>query len=88
MNFFGDAQLPRLLAARLNQLGQSARHTLDLSAGNRTSDHMIAELADLDGAVVISKDADFLSSHLLRRKPAKLLLVSAGISRTSASLER
>ena len=78
MNFLVDAQLPRLLAVRLNELGQSAQHTLDLSAGNRTSDRTIAELADLDEAVVISKDADFLNSHLLCRKPAKLLLVSTG----------
>ena len=28
--------------------------------------------------MVISKDADFLNSHLLRGKPAKLLLVSTG----------
>ena len=69
---------PACWLVRLNELCQSARHTLDLSAGNRTSDRTIAELADLDEAVVISKDADFLNSHLLRRKPAKLLLVSTG----------
>ncbi|MCX6875706.1 MAG: DUF5615 family PIN-like protein [Verrucomicrobia bacterium] len=84
MNFMVDAQLPRLLAVRLNELGQAARHTLDLSAGNRTSDHVIAELADLDEAVVISKDSDFLNSHLLHRKPAKLLLISTG----TLSIER
>lgn len=78
MNFLVDAQLPRLLAVLLNELGQSARHTLDLAAGNRTSDRTLAELADADEAVVISKDADFLNSHLLHRRPAKLLLVSTG----------
>ena len=47
MNFLVDAQLPRLLAVRLKELGQSARHTLDLDAGNRTPDRAIAELADI-----------------------------------------
>ena len=32
MNFPVDAQLPRLLAVRLRELGQRARHTLDLPA--------------------------------------------------------
>jgi len=29
MKFIVDAQLPRLLAIRLNELGHDARHTLD-----------------------------------------------------------
>ena len=78
MNFLVDAQLPRLLAVRLNELGQNARHTLDLDAGNRTHDRAIADLADLHEAVVISKDADFMNSHILSRRPARLLLVSTG----------
>ena len=78
MNFLVDAQLPRLLAIRLRELGQSARHTLDLSAGNRTSDQEIAGIADDEDAIVITKDADFLDSHLLNGSPSRLLLVSTG----------
>jgi predicted nuclease of predicted toxin-antitoxin system len=78
MNFLVDAQLPRLLAIRLRELGQTARHTLDLSAGNRTSDQEIASIADDEDAVVITKDADFLDSHLLNGSPSRLLLVSTG----------
>jgi len=78
MRFLVDAQLPRLLAIRLNQLGHSANHTLDLTAGNHTPDHEITALADQQDAVVITKDADFLDSHLLGGAPASLLLVSTG----------
>jgi predicted nuclease of predicted toxin-antitoxin system len=78
MNFLVDAQLPRLLAVRLRELGQQACHTLDLAEGNQTSDQLISHQADQEGAVVITKDADFMTSHLLFGKPAKLLLVSTG----------
>lgn len=78
MKFLIDAQLPRLLAVRLRELGQDAGHTLDLPAGNLTSDREIAEHADHENAVVITKDADFITSHLLFGKPPKLLLVSTG----------
>jgi predicted nuclease of predicted toxin-antitoxin system len=78
MKFLVDAQLPRLLAIRLRELGHEALHTLDLAAGNRTPDTTIAALADADAAVVISKDADFLDSHILTGQPARLLLISTG----------
>lgn len=78
MKFIIDAQLPRLLAIHLNELGHEARHTLSLSKGNLTSDREITALADADSAVVITKDADFVDSHILTGKPAKLLLVSTG----------
>ncbi len=55
-----------------------AVHTLDLPDANRTTDEQIIDLADLEGRVVVSKDADFVDSHILRSRPAKLLLISTG----------
>jgi predicted nuclease of predicted toxin-antitoxin system len=78
MNFLVDAQLPRILAVRLSERGYAAQHTLDLAGGNRTPDGCVADMADAQGAVVISKDLDFLNSHLLIGSPAKLLLVTTG----------
>lgn len=78
MRFLVDAQLPRLLAIRLTELGHVASHTLDLADGNRTPDQDIAAAADHEGAIVITKDADFLDSHLLSGSPSSLLLVSTG----------
>jgi predicted nuclease of predicted toxin-antitoxin system len=78
VKFLIDAQLPHRLARSLGTLGHDAVHTRDLPKGNRTTDAEVCRLADLDGRVVVTKDADFVSSHLLSRKPSRLLLVSVG----------
>ena len=78
MRFLLDAMLPRRLARRLTALGRDAVHTLDLPRGNRTSDRDIRALADLDGRVVVTKDADFVNAHIISGSPARLLLVSTG----------
>ena len=45
MKFLVDAQLPRRLAGWLREAGHEARHTLELSLGNRTPDRDLVELA-------------------------------------------
>jgi predicted nuclease of predicted toxin-antitoxin system len=78
MNFLVDAQLPRRMTAWLTAAGCNALHTLDLPHGNRTTDEQLNDVADRDQRVVVSKDADFVDTHLLRGRPAKLLLISTG----------
>ncbi len=78
MRFVVDAQLPVRLAQWLRALGHDAIHTKELPHGNRTADSAIAELADRESRVVITKDADFVESFLVRGVPAKLLLISTG----------
>jgi predicted nuclease of predicted toxin-antitoxin system len=78
MKFLIDAQLPRRIARWLGNAGYDAVHTFDLPSGNRTSDEQIIECADREQRVVITKDADFVNSHLLQARPAKLLLISTG----------
>jgi predicted nuclease of predicted toxin-antitoxin system len=78
MRILLDAQLPQSLVSPLEQLGCDVLHTLDLPEGNRTADNLICSIADRDGRVVFSKDADFIRSHLLRGTPAKLLIVATG----------
>ena len=73
-----DAQLPRRLAHQLRTAGYDAVHTLDLPEGNRTTDEAINSYAVQDARVVVTKDADFVNSFLLFRRPPKLLLVSVG----------
>lgn len=73
-----DAQLPRRLVIMLRVAGHEAVHLLDLPLGNRTPDSVINELSIREGYVVITKDADFVNSFHLHRKPHKLLLVSTG----------
>jgi predicted nuclease of predicted toxin-antitoxin system len=78
MKFLVDAHLPRRLAHLLVESGFEAVHTLDMPLGNRTPDSVINELSTREEYIVITKDADFVNSFLLNRKPYKLLLVSTG----------
>lgn len=78
MRILLDAQLPRSLKEPLERLGCDVLHTMDLPGGNRSSDRAICSMADEDGRVVFSKDADFVRSHLLLGTPLKLLIVATG----------
>ncbi len=86
MNFLVDAQLPRRLARRLQEVGHDVLHALDLPAGNRTTDTEINALSLRESRVVITKDTDFVNSYLLVGQPYKLLIVSTG-NITNADLE-
>lgn len=87
MNFLIDAQIPRRAAKWLAEAGHDAIHTLDLPHGNRTTDDQINHIAERENRVVVTKDADFVDSHLLRGRPPKLLLVSTG-NISNGELER
>jgi predicted nuclease of predicted toxin-antitoxin system len=78
MKFLIDAQLPRRLARHLEHAGHDALHTLDLPSGNRTPDTEIIGVALREQRVVVIKDADFVNSFWLERRPPKLLLISTG----------
>lgn len=83
MNFLVDAQLPRRMATWLTAAGCDAKHTLDLPDANRTTDEQVNEVAEREQRIVVTKDADFVDSHLLTNRPAKLLLISTGNIRNS-----
>jgi len=87
MNFLVDAQLPRHLCHWLRQRGHDSVHTLDLPDGNRTTDHEVMRIADTENRIVITKDEDFVQSHLLRGEPKKLLLISTGNIRNDSLLQ-
>lgn len=78
MRFLVDAQLPRRLCGWLRDVGHDAVHTLDLPLGNRTPDAVILDLAESQERAVITKDDDFVQSHLIFCRPKKLLLVATG----------
>lgn len=85
MNFLVDAQLPRRATLWLIAAGSNAIHTLDLPEENRTTDETINGVADREQRIVVTKDADFVDTHLLRGHPPKLLLISTGTSATKNS---
>jgi predicted nuclease of predicted toxin-antitoxin system len=78
MKFLIDAQLPRRVVAWLGSAGCDAIHTLDLPDKNRTTDEQLIDCADREQRAVVTRDADFVNSHVLHGRPAKLLLVSTG----------
>ena len=78
MKFVVDAQLPAKLSRLLVEAGHDSVHTSQLPEGNRTTDATLANLADDENRVVVTKDRDFRNSHLLRRSPRRLLTVSTG----------
>jgi predicted nuclease of predicted toxin-antitoxin system len=78
VRFLIDAQLPARLAEFLNRAGHDAVHTIGLPDGNRSTDSQIAQRADIDGRVVVTKDQDFRDGHLLARSPRQLLVVASG----------
>lgn len=78
MKFLLDAHLPRSLCALFAEHGHDAIHTLNLSAGNHTKDSVISQISVREERVVISKDSDFVYSHVLKGRPWKLLLIKTG----------
>ena len=78
MKFLIDAQLPKHLAEWLRFKGLDAVHTIELPDRNKTDDDQIREIAEKENRVVISKDRDFLDSHILQNDPRKLILIKTG----------
>jgi len=78
MKFLVDAQLPYRLKVWLSAKGFDTIHTADLPAQNLSSDMDIVQVADAEDRIVISKDSDFLKLHILRKKPARLLVITTG----------
>jgi len=78
VKFLVDAQLPIRLSAFLTAQGHDARHVAELPDGYLTSDTTIAACADVEGRVVVSKDADFTNSHVVTGAPARLLTIKTG----------
>jgi predicted nuclease of predicted toxin-antitoxin system len=62
----------------LAALAHDAVHTLDLPNGNRSSDVRVSQSADEADRILVTKDSDFVDSHLLTRCPKRLLLISTG----------
>ena len=78
MKFLTDANLPFRLAKFLLQKRYHILHTDDLPNKERTTDNEIRKVAKEHDFLVITKDSDFLDSHLIQGIPSKLLLITTG----------
>lgn len=78
MKFLVDAQLPRKLCRWLREAGHDVVHSLDLPLGNRTPDSVILTIAEREQRIVVTKDDDFVQSHVIAGRPEQLLLIGTG----------
>ncbi|MDT3738484.1 MAG: DUF5615 family PIN-like protein [Candidatus Kapabacteria bacterium] len=78
MKFLVDAQLPYYLKWLFDKLGQGSIHINDLLDKDKTTDNQIRDLSSKGNYIVVTKDYDFVISHLLQKVPPKLLLISTG----------
>jgi len=78
MKFVIDAQLPYGLKLFLIDIGFDAIHTDDMPNRERTTDKEIINISELEDRIIITKDKDFLDSHILLNKPNKLVLITSG----------
>ena len=86
MRLLIDAQLPARLALLLTELGHDVVHTSQLPLGNRTPAEEIVRTADAEDRVVVTKDREFVDSHVLSGRPRLLLLIATGNIRNAELL--
>src|SRR5215217_7904550 len=85
MNFLVDAQLPRRLARRLQEAGHDVLHTLDLPAGNSTTDSEINALSLRKSRVVSPKTRISSTPFFSLASPISSSSYPPAISRTRIS---
>lgn len=78
MKFLVDANLPFKLVLNLRDKGFDVIHTDNLPLKEQTTDREIRIISEAQNRIVISKDADFLDSHLITGIPKKFLYISTG----------
>ena len=78
MKFIVDAQLPYGVAQMLREQGFDTVHTNDLPDKERTTDNYIRDISITENRIVITKDYDFLNTHILKSIPQKLLIITTG----------
>ena len=72
------SQTIAVLAEFLTAQGHESIHTLDLAQAEPHARSEIIQIATAENRIVITKDEDFVDSHLLRDEPPRLLLISTG----------
>lgn len=77
-SFLVDQQLPRALADHLTSRGHDAKHIKDYEGGTTLPDTEVTRIADAEHRIVVTKDDDFRVSHLLSKRPARLVHITCG----------
>ncbi len=85
MHFLVDAQLPPRLADWIRSKGHAARHVTE-AMGFRASDRSIVDAATSGGAVIVTKDSDFMG--LTDGPPPQILWVRIGNATNRVLIQR
>jgi predicted nuclease of predicted toxin-antitoxin system len=86
LRFLVDAQLPPALARRLETLGHDAEHVADCGLLAAADEAIRAYAASL-GAVIVTKDEDFVVHQILEGGPA-VVWIRIGNTRKTELLRR
>ena len=78
MKFLCDVHIPYKLISFFRSISIEAIHINSILDGSYSKDSEIADFADQNDLILISKDADFKLSYLLKKKPKKLIKVNLG----------
>lgn len=87
MKFLCDVHISYKLKDHLIEHGHEAIHVNHILDKWLTKDEDICTYADEFNLIVISKDADFRNSHLVRRTPRKLVKINLGNLSNSKLIE-
>jgi predicted nuclease of predicted toxin-antitoxin system len=87
LKFIVDAQLPPALARTLTALGHEAEHVHDFG-GDGVPDGSIWQRAQQHGAVILTKDEDFLLRHQSRVQGPPVIWIRWGNTRKQPLLEK
>jgi predicted nuclease of predicted toxin-antitoxin system len=86
LRFLIDAQLPPALARRIESLGHRAEHVFELGLAQAT-DAQVRTTAAESGAVIVTKDEDFVVHRVLHHGPS-VVWVRTGNTRRAELLTR
>lgn len=80
MKFLCDVHISYKVTKFLNSLGFEVFHVNDLPNKWFSKDAQIAQYADENNFILITKDADFRNSYFLNKTPKKLIKINLGNS--------
>ena len=86
MKFLCDVHISYKLVNYLRDKDCAAHHINHLFDDPLTKDTAICRYADENDLIVITKDADFKESHILKNTPRKLIKLNTGNSSTQQIL--
>ncbi|WP_339815896.1 DUF5615 family PIN-like protein [uncultured Imperialibacter sp.] len=78
MKFLCDVHISIKISKRIQELGYSSEHVNFILDRWHSKDQAIADFADDNNLILISKDQDFRNSFLVSNKPRKLIKINLG----------